>query len=90
MCLLAPGVWPILIFPGFFSDSNIDDLTSHDELTAGASFTTNDGKWKFSVFGKNLLDQVQRVTQFTIIPGRTAFAPIKKGRVVGVEVEYQL
>lgn len=75
---------------GFFSDSNIDDLTSHDELTAGASFTTNDGKWKFSVFGKNLLDQVQRVTQFTIIPGRTAFAPIKKGRVVGVEVEYQL
>ncbi|HCO58609.1 MAG TPA: TonB-dependent receptor [Porticoccaceae bacterium] len=74
---------------GFFSDSNVDDLSSHDELTAGISFMTNDGKWKASLFGKNLLDQVQRVTQFTIIPGATSFAPIKKGRVVGVELEYQ-
>ena len=74
---------------GFFSDSNVDDLSSHDELTAGLSFITNDGKWKASLFGKNLLDQVQRVTQFTIIPGRTSFAPIKKGRVIGVELEYQ-
>lgn len=74
---------------GFFSDSNVDDLSSHDELTAGLSFTTNDGKWKASLYGKNLLDQVQRVTQFTVIPGATSFAPIKKGRVLGVELEYQ-
>ncbi len=74
---------------GFFSDSNVDDLGSHDELTAGLSFTTNDGKWKASLYGKNLLDQVQKVTQFTVVPGRTSFAPIKKGRVIGVELEYQ-
>lgn len=74
---------------GFFSDSNIDDLSSHDELTAGISFTTNDGKWKASLFGKNLLDQVQRVSQITVIPDAVAFAPIKKGRVIGVELEYQ-
>tara|TARA_R110000787_G_scaffold63634_8_gene143123 strand:- start:20439 stop:22718 length:2280 start_codon:yes stop_codon:yes gene_type:complete len=74
---------------GFFSDSNIDDLSSHDELTAGVSFTTLDGKWKASLFGKNLLDQVQRVTQFSLPGSVAAFAPIKKGRVIGVELEYQ-
>ena len=74
---------------GFFSDSNIDDLASHDELTAGLSFTTQDGKWKASLYGKNLLDQVQRVTQFTLPGGVAAFSPIKKGRVIGVELEYQ-
>ncbi|MBL4682526.1 MAG: TonB-dependent receptor, partial [Pseudomonadales bacterium] len=74
---------------GFFSDSNIDDLSSHDELTAGLSFITPDGKWKASLFGKNLLDQVQRVTQFTLPGGVSAFSPIKKGRVIGVELEYQ-
>ena len=74
---------------GFFSDSNIDDISSHDELTAGLSFTTQDGKWKASLYGKNLLDQVQRVTQFTLPGGVSAFAPIKKGRVIGVELEYQ-
>ncbi|MBV1879030.1 MAG: TonB-dependent receptor [Pseudomonadales bacterium] len=75
---------------GFFSDSNIDDLASHDELAAGVSFTTSDEHWKVSLYGKNLLDQVYRVTQFTLPGSVSAFAPIKKGRVIGLELTYRM
>ncbi|MBV1878437.1 MAG: TonB-dependent receptor [Pseudomonadales bacterium] len=82
---------------GFFSDSNVDTLPSHDELGAGISFTSADEKWKLSLYGKNLLDQVLRVTQFSIgkpVPSEriavSAFAPIKKGRVIGIEFDYRL
>ncbi|MBV1904577.1 MAG: TonB-dependent receptor [Pseudomonadales bacterium] len=75
---------------GFFSDSNVDTLP-------GISFSSADEKWKFSLYGKNLLNQVLHVTQFSI--GKpvaseraavSAFSPIKKGRVIGAEFTYQL
>ncbi|OUS10594.1 hypothetical protein A9Q90_01015 [Gammaproteobacteria bacterium 54_18_T64] len=76
---------------GWFSDSNAknEDLPSHDELTAGLSFTTNDGKWRGTLYGKNLLDQVQVVTAFDLPGSLGTFSPITKGRVIGVELEYQ-
>lgn len=73
----------------FVSDSNVETLSSHDELAAGVSFTTQDGKWKASLFGKNLLDQLQRNSTITLPGGQASFTPIKKGRVIGVELEYQ-
>jgi iron complex outermembrane recepter protein len=73
----------------FISDSNVETLGSHDELAAGISFTTQDGKWKASLFGKNLLDQIQRNAKITLPGGLADFTPIKKGRVLGVELEYQ-
>lgn len=73
---------------GFWNDSNRDTLNSADLLDAGMSYSTADGKWTATLFGKNLLDNQVEMTRFTL-GAPYVFAPINKGRVVGVELQYQ-
>ena len=74
---------------GSWNDSNVDPLRTADFLGAGISYTTADGKWTTTLFGKNLLDDEVAVTRFTVVPGAFTFAPLKKGREVGIELQYQ-
>ena len=74
---------------GSWNDSNADPLRTADFLGAGISYTTADGKWTTTLFGKNLLDDEVAVTRFTVVPGAFTFAPLKKGREVGIELQYQ-
>ena len=71
------------------NDSNTDFISSADMLNAGISFTTLDGKWTASLFGKNLLDDRVNTSRTTIVPGRYSLNPIQKGRVIGAELKYQ-
>ncbi|MEZ0121591.1 MAG: TonB-dependent receptor [Candidatus Reddybacter sp.] len=73
----------------YWNDSNVDPLRSADILDAGIAYTTNDGKWTATLFGKNLTDDEVASTRFTVAPGALVFAPLNKGRVIGVELQYQ-
>lgn len=74
---------------GFWNDSNADPLRSADIVDAGIAYTTPDGKWTATLFGKNLKDEEIAITQFTVAPGLSVFAPLAKGRVIGLELQYQ-
>lgn len=72
-----------------WNDSNVDPLRSADILDAGVAYSTPDGKWTVTLFGKNLLDDEVATTRFTVAPNLSVFAPLAKGREVGVELQYQ-
>lgn len=81
-----------------YTDSNLGYLLEQEILDASIDFMTADGRWVASLFGRNLLDDVKHGgdTQLpnTVVapsfPVGGTFAPLMKGRVVGVELSYRL
>jgi len=74
----------------FYNDANTGWLNKMLVLNANVTLTPQDGPWSLSVYGKNLLDQTQfaGVTPALSPPGAT-FAPLEKGRIVGVEMKLE-
>ena len=77
-----------------YTDSNFGFINEVDILDAGLDFQSNSGEWIFSLYGRNLLDEVSHGgdTQLpdTIGPvsaGGT-FSPLTPGIRVGAEVTY--
>ena len=80
-----------------YTDSNLGWITEQEILDGGLDFYSNDGRWTFSLYGRNLLDEVKHGgdTQLPpdlggLIPWGGTFSPLAKGRVYGVEVTYSL
>ncbi|MCY4361969.1 MAG: TonB-dependent receptor [Gammaproteobacteria bacterium] len=77
-----------------FTDNNLGYILSQKILDAGLDFHTEGGHWTFSVYGKNLLDEVkhggdaQLPSRLGPIPLGGAYAPLAKGRVIGGEVTF--
>jgi iron complex outermembrane receptor protein len=77
-----------------FTDSNLGYILDQDIVDAGLDFYSNDGHWVFSLYGKNLLDEVkhggdtQLPASLQGIPWGGTFSPLAKGRVYGAEVRY--
>ena len=77
-----------------FTDNNLGYILSQKILDAGLDFHSEDERWVFSVYGKNLLDEVkhggdtQLPSMLGPIPLGGAYAPLAKGRVIGGEVTY--
>jgi len=78
-----------------YTDSNLGFITEQEILDAGLDFYSNDDHWTFSLYGRNLLDEVKHGgdTQlpddiFGIGTGGT-FSPLAKGRVYGAEVTFR-
>ncbi|MEJ8569224.1 TonB-dependent receptor [Elongatibacter sediminis] len=78
----------------FFTDSNLGYFLSQNILDAGLDFRADGGHWIYSVYGRNLLDEVnhggdtQLPTMLGPLPTGGTFSPLMKGRVVGIEVAY--
>jgi iron complex outermembrane receptor protein len=77
-----------------YTDSNLGFINEVDMLDAGVDFQSNSGEWIFSIYGRNLLDEVSHGgdTQLpdTIGPvdvGGT-FSPLTPGIRYGAEVTY--
>ena len=77
-----------------FTDNNLGYILSQKILDAGLDFHTEGGHWAFSVYGKNLLNEVKHGGD-AILPSRLgpiplggAYAPLAKGRVIGGEVTF--
>jgi iron complex outermembrane recepter protein len=74
----------------FYNDANTGWLNKMLVLNANVTLTPESERWALSVYGKNLLDQ----TQFAGVtpqpaPPRATFAPLEKGRIVGVDVKLE-
>lgn len=77
----------------YFTDSNLGYLLSQDILDAGLDFTTPEGHWIFSVYGRNLLNSVKHGgdTQLGFVgpvPTFGTFSPLAKGAILGFEVTF--
>ncbi|MDO8861142.1 TonB-dependent receptor [Haliea sp. E1-2-M8] len=79
-----------------YTDNNLGTLNEQKRVDAGLDFYSNDGHWVFSIYGRNLLDEVlhgndtQLPDNISGVPLGGTFAPMSKGRRVGLEVTYNL
>jgi iron complex outermembrane receptor protein len=79
-----------------YTDNNLGTLNRQERVDAGLDFYSNDGHWVFSIYGRNLLDKVlhgndtQLPDNLSGVPLGGTFAPLSKGRRVGLEVTYNL
>lgn len=75
--------------PSFYTDNNRGELREADMIDARIALGFMDEALTFSIFGKNLKDEVTYGgdTQLPFFPGAT-FSPLNKGRVYGVEFRY--
>ncbi len=79
-----------------YTDNNLGFINEQNRIDAGLDFYSNDGHWVFSVYGRNLLDEVlngndtQLPNDISGIPLGGTFAPLSKGRRIGLEVTYNL
>jgi|CoawatStandDraft_6_1074263.scaffolds.fasta_scaffold01090_9 iron complex outermembrane receptor protein len=78
----------------YTSDNNLGFVDDWANVQAGADLMSKDGSWTLSLYGKNLLNEVV-VGGDTGLPNKVGpvplggtFAPLQKGRVMGVQVEY--
>lgn len=79
----------------FYTDNNLGYLLSQEILDAGLDYTTANGRWVFSVYGRNLLNDVNHggdtqlpPTLAGVLPWGGTFSPLIKGRVAGFEVNF--
>jgi len=77
-----------------YTDSNLGFINEQDILDAGLDFYSNDGRWVFSLYGRNLLDEVKHGGDTQLpddiggFPTGGTFSPLAKGRVYGAEVTF--
>ena len=77
-----------------FTDNNLGYILSQKILDASLDFHSENERWVFSIYGKNLLNEVKHGGD-TLLPSRLgpiplggAYGPLAKGRVIGGEVTF--
>ncbi|MFV0275962.1 MAG: TonB-dependent receptor [Parahaliea sp.] len=81
-----------------YTDSNLGYFLDQSIVDFGLDFHSNSGQWIFSLYGRNLLDEMRHggetqlpaVLQPGGIPLGGTFSPPSKGRLYGLEVTYNL
>ena len=77
-----------------YTDNNLGFITDQEILDAGLDFYSNDGRWVFSLYGRNLFDDVkhggdtQLPDDISGVPTGGTFSPLAKGSVYGAEVTF--
>jgi len=72
----------------YYTDNNLGFIDEQDIINAGFDLHTNDDKWIFSIFGKNLTNEVKHGGDTQLSFG--SFSPLSKGRIIGLEVTYTM
>jgi iron complex outermembrane receptor protein len=79
----------------FFTDDNNGWLLAQNILDAGLDYRTAGGRWVFSIYGRNLLNDVKHGGDSQlpndlvgVAPVGGTFSPLAKGRVLGFEVTF--
>ncbi len=73
----------------FYTDNNLGFLNEIDSIDASVALTTFNDRATISLYGKNLLHEVQfgGDTQLPGSLGGGTFSPLSKGRIVGIELK---
>ena len=76
--------------PAAYTDSNTAYLAPIEDLSASATVTLPQGHWTFSLYGRNLLDNVYRRRELAVAAnlGGGSFRTLNEGRVVGLEASF--
>lgn len=74
-----------------YTDNNLGTLGNFDSTTTNISLTTLDDQLVLSIYGKNLLNEVQYGgnNQLPDSLGGGTIAPLAKGRVIGFEAKFR-
>jgi iron complex outermembrane receptor protein len=74
-----------------YSDDNRTYLAPIKDLSASAGVTLPDGRWRFSVYGRNLTNAVTDgvVSALPANLGGGAFRTLNEGRVIGIEANFR-
>ncbi|WP_323844858.1 TonB-dependent receptor [Microbulbifer magnicolonia] len=77
-----------------YTDNNRGMLSEVDMLDFSISFAPDAGNYRLAFFGKNMLDEVSEGNNTQLPPTLggvgASFTPLNKGRVMGVELTYEL
>jgi iron complex outermembrane receptor protein len=69
-------------------------LSEADMLDFSIGFNPAEGNYRLALFGKNMLDEVTEGNNTQLPPTLggpgASFTPLNKGRVIGVELNYDL
>ena len=73
----------------YYTDNNLGTLNPVSSIDASIGLTTFNDQVTISLYGKNLLNEVQfgGDTQLPGSLGGGSFAPLNKGRIVGIELQ---
>lgn len=71
----------------FYTDNNLGFINPQDRIDASLGFDFDDSGVNLTVYGKNLTNQVLHGNDTQLSNG--SFAPLAKGRVMGVELTYE-
>ncbi|MEL7449923.1 MAG: TonB-dependent receptor, partial [Pseudomonadota bacterium] len=77
-----------------YTDDNRGFILDQQILDAGLDLYSNDGRWIFSLYGRNLLDEVKHGGDTQLppdiggVPTGGTFSPLAKGRVYGAEITF--
>jgi iron complex outermembrane receptor protein len=77
-----------------FTDNNLGYIDEAEVLDAGLDFYSNDSRWVFSIYGRNLLDNnwhggdTQLPDDIGGVPTGGTFSPLTAGIRYGAEVQY--
>jgi iron complex outermembrane receptor protein len=80
----------------YYTDNNLGYLLSQEILDAGLDYATPDRRWVFSLYGRNLLDDVnhggdtQLPAMIGPVPTGGTFSPLVKGIITGFEVTFNM
>lgn len=76
----------------FYTDNNLGTLNELDIIDASISLSLMDGRVDLSLYGKNLLHEVNHGgdTQLPSSLGGGTFSPLTKGRIVGLELQLKI
>jgi iron complex outermembrane receptor protein len=78
----------------YYTDNNLGYLLSQEILDIGLDYALEESRWIFSLYGRNLLDDVNHGgdTQLPVVIGPVptggTFSPLVKGAIVGLEVTF--
>ncbi len=72
-----------------YNDSNTNFFEDQRRTNASINWNSASENWKVSLFGRNLEDEANWGNLTTLGAGLWTAGPMKKGRVLGLEVNYQ-
>jgi len=81
-----------------YTDNNLGMLSEVEMVDFSIGFAPDSGNYRLALFGKNMLDEVSEGND-TQLPGalgpvtlgpNSTFTPINRGRIVGIELNYEI
>ncbi|MGI9223825.1 MAG: TonB-dependent receptor [Woeseiaceae bacterium] len=72
----------------FYNDSNTEKFDTQERVNAAVNWFSGNDQWRVSLYGKNLTDEANW-GNLTSIAGLFTAGPMQRGRIIGLQVEWQ-